>query len=1672
MKPHTSPGRTGPLPVAIALIALGSAWSASAQTGYTIHSSPPGIVATQTGSGMPGDLVISPQPPMESGAWRFSRWTANGSPVLSPAGPARTQARLTLGTDALTLTAIYLPQDQDSDGDTIPDWIEWRELGTLAHNTASNPDGDAADTGVERRRGWAPALPDTTLQGGVSRTSSTLHRFRRPPAIFGYRIRSEPPGLLAPQVGEVAAGAEITTPNPVAEVQNHWFTHWTVNGVRQNDPTGAARTRLTVPITADDTELVAHFTHRDLDSDADGIPDWIELRHFGSLAATATGDPDADGTPIADELRRGHHPAIADTLQEGGLARTGSATFAYHNPAAWVYYTISSLPVGLIAQSGLVPTGTVITTGNEEGERQGYRLAYWSVDGVRQTSASGYSPTRLQVALDRDYMQIVAHFVPKDVDSDADGIPDWLELRHFGHLDHDGSADTDTDAFDLATEQRRGFSPVIPDAMQEGGLARTASATIRFLDPDLYKLYTLRSEPSGFLNQTEVLAPGTPVTTPNEFGARQSYHFSFWSLNGVRQAGPNGTARTRLQLTADVNLDVIGHYTPTAADTDSDTLPDWWELFHLGTLAHDAAADSDGDTFPAAAEHRRGTSPAIPDLAIEGGLARTASRTLPFHRPATRAPYVIRSEPPGLIPVQQGSVPHGEIITTPLLNGTTQNHTFAYWSVNGVRQASPSGRARNQVSAAVITATEFIAHYFHHAQDSDGDGIPDHIEWAGHGTLAHGAADSPDGDSFTLAEEVARGYSTAIADGMLEGGLARTPSRTVLMQLAAYNIYHPLAVTIDPPGGGSVHGGGSHKQGITARLEATVPPGVNGMFSHWSGDLTGSDNPAFLLMDGPKAVTAHFTVAAYRLLYTAGPNGSVTGALDQTVPPGQNGTAVTAVPAHGHHFVQWSDGVTANPRTDTAVNAPVNVAALFAINLYPVVFDLGPLGTHTGGGALAQMVEHGAAAQAPQFTVAPHWLFTGWSTAFDQVTSALTVTAQYQRITHAITAEVSPPQAGSITGTGVHDEGTTATVALLRHQGWKFLGWSENGIPVGSDLDHAFNVLGPRHLVAHLEPLTRSIDPAAVTKDLIAQSYTIAVTSNAAWSVTSRPVWAQVSPVTGQGNGVVTVTLDANLTALARSGVIRFDGFELPDLDHALTQLGGQIKLSHRHAAFLARGGSGKVGVTTSHYGLAWTAVSHDPWLQITSGDAGAGNGEVVFQVAALSGSNERTGTLTIGGKTFTIVQSSVTAKGELRVSIDGAGTVSGAPLDTPVARNIGRAVTLTAKPQRGHRFKSWTGDGFEFPPGALARPGISFIMGEKVNLTAHFEPDPFALLNLAGSLRGVSEAADPIDATIHGALTLTLGKTGAYTCVFKTADGSYTGRGALTSQGLAEVWVKRRGREPVHLRVMLAQAPATGAMVTARLASEIGPVLWTTAVERVALIPRGQRHPAAGRFTAVLVPEAAQADDFGVGHAAIQVSSNGSVRVSGALPDGLAYTTSSVFLVNDTWPLFRAPYGKRGYLLGSVVWDGSAPSGALAAAPVKWVKLPVLPKSKDPFYRDGFNVPLTLAGEVYAPPLRAPVLDIPMTPDNLTFSAFGAGLATDPLIRLVTLTAANQMLAPMDAASLRIRVRPGTGVFTVSFMHDQTMKTVRGSGVFLQGNKTGAGVFRGASSAGAVQVE
>jgi C1A family cysteine protease len=78
--------------------------------------------------------------------------------------------------------------------------------------------------------------------------------------------------------------------------------------------------------------------------------------------------------------------------------------------------------------------------------------------------------------------------------------------------------------------------------------------------------------------------------------------------------------------------------------------------------------------------------------------------------------------------------------------------------------------------------------------------------------------------------------------------------------------------------------------------------------------------------------------------------------------------------------------------------------------------------------------------------------------------------------------------------------------------------------------------------------------------------------------------------------------------------------------------------VSSTSQSFGSAGGTGNISVTSSG-GCAWSAVSKDGWIVITSGSSGSGTGTVQFTVFSNSGSSSRTGTMIVAGQTVTVHQ-------------------------------------------------------------------------------------------------------------------------------------------------------------------------------------------------------------------------------------------------------------------------------------------------------------------------------------------------------------------------------------------------------------------------------------------------
>ena len=142
------------------------------------------------------------------------------------------------------------------------------------------------------------------------------------------------------------------------------------------------------------------------------------------------------------------------------------------------------------------------------------------------------------------------------------------------------------------------------------------------------------------------------------------------------------------------------------------------------------------------------------------------------------------------------------------------------------------------------------------------------------------------------------------------------------------------------------------------------------------------------------------------------------------------------------------------------------------------------------------------------------------------------------------------------------------------------------------------------------------------------------------WTASENATWIHItSGASGNGNGSVGYTVDANTSSSPRTGTMTVAGQVF-----TVNQSGAAtctFSISPTTASYTRTGGTGTVAVTvTAGTGCNWTAVSNASWITITGGASGSGNGTVSYSVGPYGGPpKKRTGTATIAGQTFTVNQ-------------------------------------------------------------------------------------------------------------------------------------------------------------------------------------------------------------------------------------------------------------------------------------------------------------------------------------------------------------------------------------------------------------------------------------------------
>jgi uncharacterized repeat protein (TIGR02543 family) len=257
--------------------------------------------------------------------------------------------------------------------------------------------------------------------------------------------------------------------------------------------------------------------------------------------------------------------------------------------------------------------------------------------------------------------------------------------------------------------------------------------------------------------------------------------------------------------------------------------------------------------------------------------------------------------------------------------------------------------------------------------------------------------------------------------------------------------------------------------GTTVTLTAT--PNTGYVFTSWSGDASGTDNPVTVSMSANHSVTANFTDACYTLITSANPAlGGTVGALPA---PNCNGgtqytyntdVTLTATPNTGFVFTAWSGSVsgTTNP-VIVSMTADRSVTAAFGPACYTLAITANPAAGGTVGADPAPNCNGGtqyAHGTLVTLTAAPKtgYNFTSWSGSVSGTANPTTVsmtadrsaTANFAPLCYTLTKNANPAAGGTVgasplpncNGGTQYTYGTNVTLTAVSNPGYSFTSWS------------------------------------------------------------------------------------------------------------------------------------------------------------------------------------------------------------------------------------------------------------------------------------------------------------------------------------------------------------------------------------------------------------------------------------------------------------------------------------------------------------------------------------------------------------------------------------------------------------------------------------------------------
>ncbi len=302
-----------------------------------------------------------------------------------------------------------------------------------------------------------------------------------------------------------------------------------------------------------------------------------------------------------------------------------------------------------------------------------------------------------------------------------------------------------------------------------------------------------------------------------------------------------------------------------------------------------------------------------------------------------------------------------------------------------------------------------------------------------------------------------------------------------------------ISVSANPTIGGTVSGGGTYNQGQSCTVTAAANASYS--FVNWTenGNVVSTNRNYTFTVTSNRTLVANFQAQPqnYTISVSANPTngGTVTGG--GSYQQGQSCT-VNATPATGYNFVRWTENgqqVSTNASYTFTVTGNRTLVAQFQLQSFSITASADPNngGTVTGGGTY----NYGQSCTLSA-TPATGYTFVNWTKNGQQVstnasytfnvTSSGAYVAHFQIQSYNIQVVAKPANGGTVTGGGTYTYGQNCTITATANEGYDFINWTENNIPVSTNPSYSFNVTGNHSFAANFElqtlEITATVEPA------------------------------------------------------------------------------------------------------------------------------------------------------------------------------------------------------------------------------------------------------------------------------------------------------------------------------------------------------------------------------------------------------------------------------------------------------------------------------------------------------------------------------------------------------------------------------------------------------------------